>query len=84
MKQPNGNSWERVAVFYGITKIAGVAWNERLSDKLIASQNKLTGEIKAGKGDMSSRAPLLATSYALLFLQKATKKLKKYETKTAK
>ena len=68
-------SFERVAVFYGITHIDGKDWHKIMSDKIVNSQNMFTGQF-AGV----SYRPLMATAYAVLFLKKGTKKL--YVTST--
>ena len=82
-------SWERVAVFYGVTKVKGKDWHGVMSDKIIEAQVP-SGEFKLGpspnKGkhyDFSDRRPLLSTAYAVLFLKRATRKLHSVYTVTS-
>jgi len=71
-------SWERVAVFYGVTSVKGRDWHHDMSEKICDAQNMSTGEFvhTGGAIDRSGRAPLMPTAYAVLFLKKATKKLR--------
>jgi len=71
-------SWERVAVFYGVKTVKGKNWHHDMSEKICDAQNMSTGEFNISftlDTDHSSKAPLMATAYAVLFLKKATKKL---------
>jgi len=72
-------SWERVAVFYGVKTVKGKNWHHDMSEKICDAQNMSTGEFVSNfriAKDYSIEHPLLPTAYAVLFLKKATKKLR--------
>jgi len=72
-------SWERVAVFYGVKKVKGKNWHHDMSEKICDAQNMATGEFVINfslDNDHSSLGEFMSTSYAVLFLKKATKKLR--------
>jgi len=73
LKQPHYKyysfySFERPAVFYGITKINGMDWHEVISEKIMAEQ------MTSGAFN-HTRYGTVSCAYALLFLKKATRSL---------
>jgi hypothetical protein len=71
-------SFERVAMLYGIELFGGEDWHVKMSENIL-SQQTATGKFRAAIGG-SYNDLLLSNAYGLLFLKKATKPIRQYET----